>query len=69
MTPKEMIIYEQDPYDSLMVLKEKKGRIKSYQGFNKKDLLKPEGKEGEQKSKPSREHKKIKISQTVHHSI
>ena len=30
MTSNEMIMYEVDPYDCLLVLKEKKGRIKSY---------------------------------------
>ena len=27
MVPKEMIMYESDPYDALLVLQEKKGRI------------------------------------------
>lgn len=30
MVPKDMIMFEEDPYDCLIILKEKKGRIKSY---------------------------------------
>lgn len=44
MVPKDMIMFEEDPYDCLIILKEKKGRIKSYQGFSKKDFLKLDGK-------------------------
>ena len=65
MVPKDMIISEEDPYDCLLILKEKKGRIQSYQGFSKKDMLKLESK-AEQKSTPSTVHKKKKISQNVH---
>lgn len=65
MVPKDMIIYEEDPYDCLLILKEKKGRIQSYQGFSKKDLLKLDSK-AEQKSTPSIMHKQKKISQNVH---
>ena len=42
MLPKEMIIFELDPKDSLMILKEKKSRIQGYQGFSKKDTTKLE---------------------------
>jgi hypothetical protein len=55
MVPKELIMYEEDPYDALLVLQEKTGRIKSYQGFSKKDMLKKEDKV-HKKSKPSKEH-------------
>lgn len=65
MVPKDMIMFEEDPYDCLIILKEKKGRIKSYQGFSKKDLLKLDVK-AEQKQTPSKSHQKKKISQNVH---
>lgn len=53
-----------EPYDCLLVLKEKKGRIQSYQGFSKKDMLKHRSKGNEQKTTPSKAHKKKKIPQT-----
>lgn len=65
MVPKDMIVYELDTYDCLLILKEKRGRIQSYQGFSKKDMLKLESKEtAEQKSSaPSKTlHKPKKIS-------
>lgn len=39
-----MIVFELDPKDCLMILKEKKSRIQGYQGFSKKEITKLENK-------------------------
>lgn len=57
-------MFEVEPQDCLLVLKEKKGRIQSYQGFSKKDMLKYQSKGSEQKTAPSKAHKKKKMRQT-----
>lgn len=44
MLPKEMIIMESSTVDVQIILKEKKSRIQSYQGFSKKEMSKLEDK-------------------------